>query len=426
MLQHSFVLKGDCCDSLDQTHLRTVKHGYVVCVDGVCAGCFDILPEKYQNLPLIDHSGKLIIPGLTDLHVHAPQYAFRALGMDQELLEWLAANVFPEESRYTDLDYAHAAYGKFVDDLVHSPNTRACIFATIHRPATELLMELLEDSGMVAQVGKVNMDRDCPDTLREDSDDSARETARWLEETAARFSNVKPILTPRFIPSCTDGLLEQLGELARGGGLPVQSHLSENLGEVALVARLRPDCSFYGQAYDKHGLFGSSGPCIMAHCVHSGEAEIQLMKDRNVFVAHCPQSNTNLASGIAPARRYLDEGMHMGLGSDVAGGASLSILRAMADAIQVSKLRWRLVDDKLNPLTVAEAFWLGTAGGGAYFGNVGRFLPGYEFDAVVLDDSHLSSPRPLTVAQRVERAIYLSDNRDVIDKYIRGRQLKLN
>lgn len=425
MLQGSFVLKGDCCDSLDQSRLRTMENSYLVCADGLCMGCFETLPEEYRDLPLVDHSGKLIIPGLTDLHVHAPQYAFRALGMDQELLEWLAANVFPEESRYSELDYAKTAYGQFVSDMVHSPNTRACIFATVHRPAATLLMELLEASGLVAQVGKVNMDRDCPDALKEDTLSSAQETRRWVEETGTRFTNVKPILTPRFIPSCTPELLDQLGGIAQENSLPVQSHLSENLGEVQLVAQLRPDCAFYGQTYDKHQLFGSVGPCIMAHCVYSGEDEIALMKKRGVYIAHCPQSNTNLASGIAPARRYLDQGMNMGLGSDVAGGASLSILRAMADAIQVSKLRWRLVDDTLAPLTVAEAFWLGTAGGGSYFGKVGQFLPGYEFDAVVLDDSSQRSPRPLTVAQRVERAIYLSENRDVVDKFVRGRQLTL-
>ena len=145
------------------------------------------------------------------------------------------------------------------------------------------------------------------------------------------------------------------------------------------------------------------------------------MKERGTFVAHCPQSNANLSSGIAPVRRYLDEGLNVGLGSDIAGGSSLSILRAMADAVQVSKLRWRLQDQSLKPLTAAEAFYLGTAGGGAFFGPVGRFEPGYEMDAVVLDDARLSAPFPLTVEERVERAIYLSDDRDIVKKFVRGR-----
>lgn len=147
------------------------------------------------------------------------------------------------------------------------------------------------------------------------------------------------------------------------------------------------------------------------------------MAQKGVFIAHCPQSNTNIASGIAPVRRYLDLGIPMGLGSDVAGGAILSIFRAMADAVQVSKLRWRLVDQGLKPLSAAEAFWLGTAGGGAFFGQVGSFAPGYELDAIVVDDSRLATVRPFTVEERLERCIYLSEDRDITAKFCQGRQL---
>lgn len=147
------------------------------------------------------------------------------------------------------------------------------------------------------------------------------------------------------------------------------------------------------------------------------------MKERGVYIAHCPQSNTNLSSGVAPVRRYLDEGLNIGLGSDVAGGSSLSILRAVADAVQCSKLRWRLLDQTLAPLTVAEAFWLGTVGGGSFFGKVGSFAPGYELDAVVLDDSHLKTPLELSVGDRLERAVYLTEERDVAAKYVKGQKI---
>ena len=417
----SFVLHGDLCDSRDPQHLRGIPGGFLVCVDGRCAGAFPVLPDRYAGLPLIDCAGKLVIPGLTDLHVHAPQYAFRGLGMDLELLDWLNVRTFPEESRYADLTYARQTYQSFADDLRRSATTRCCVFATVHREAAELLMDLLEDTGLVALVGKVNMDRDCPDALREDTGASLAETRRWLADVSGRYERISPILTPRFVPSCTDALLDGLGKLAAETGLPVQSHLSENRGEVELVAGLCPQARFYGDVYDRYGLFGSNGRAVMAHCVLSSEEETALMKERGTFVAHCPQSNANLSSGIAPVRRYLDEGLNVGLGSDIAGGSSLSILRAMADAVQVSKLRWRLQDQSLKPLTAAEAFYLGTAGGGAFFGPVGRFEPGYEMDAVVLDDARLSAPFPLTVEERVERAIYLSDDRDIVKKFVRGR-----
>jgi len=149
-----------------------------------------------------------------------------------------------------------------------------------------------------------------------------------------------------------------------------------------------------------------------------------LLKERGVFIAHCPQSNINLASGIAPARRFLDQGIAMGLGSDVAGGAHGSIFRAMADAVGVSKLRSCLLDESLPPLTVEEAFYLGSAGGGAFFGRAGTFAPGADFDALVLDDGfNRAAPFALSVRERLERAVYFTEDRHIQAKYVRGRRV---
>ena len=424
MKKTSFVLRGDFCYSVSPTQLRAVPDGYLVVEEGLCAGVFPQLPEGYAGLPVLDRRGSLVVPGLVDLHLHAPQYAFRGLGMDLELLDWLDTHTFPEEARYRDLDYAGRAYDIFAGDLKASATTRACVFATAHTQATLLLMDRLEESGLITLVGRVNMDRNCPDSLREpDAQTAAQATVDWLEAVRGRYQRTGPILTPRFIPSCTDELMRRLGEIRRQYDLPVQSHLSENQGEVAWVAQLCPSAPFYGAAYDAFGLFGGDHPCVMAHCVLSGEEELALMKARGVFVAHCPQSNENLSSGIAPVRRYLEAGLHVGLGSDIAGGSTPSIFRAMADAIQVSKLRWRLVDQTLAPLTAAEAFWLGTAGGGAFFGKVGAFEPGWEADVLVLDDRRLRCPNPLTPEQRLERLIYLAEDRDITDKFARGEKI---
>lgn len=424
MNQTSFVIKGDLCWSGGPDVLETSPGGYLVSVDGVSRGVFRALPEEYASLPLLDYSGHLVTPGLTDLHVHAPQYAFRGLGMDLELLDWLDTVTFPEESRYGNPDYARAAYGRFVGDLTRGPNTRACIFATVHGASTALLMDLLEETGLVTMVGKVNMDRNCPDGLREvDAEDSAHATLDWLAHAAEGYTRTRPILTPRFLPSCTDALMERLGEIQRQYRLPVQSHLSENRGELDWVRALCPDAHFYGDAYDRFGLFGGGAPTIMAHCVLSGTEEQALMKARGVYIAHCPASNMNLASGVAPAGTYLRGGQRIGLGSDVAGGTQLSIFRAMADAIQVSKLRWRLQDEGVAPLTAAEAFYMGTMGGGAFFGKVGSFAPGFELDAVVLDEGRLAVTGEVTLAQRLERIIYLSEDRDVAHKFVQGRRI---
>ncbi|MEG2989261.1 MAG: amidohydrolase family protein, partial [Oscillospiraceae bacterium] len=319
---------------------------------------------------------------------------------------------------------AKSAYAHFVEDMRKGPNTRAAVFATVHPDATELLMDLFEASGLCTMVGKVNMDRNSPDSLREESAEASEEaTLSWLTHIAGKYKNTLPILTPRFIPSCSDDLMARLGNLQRSQGLPVQSHLSENMGEVAWVHELCPDAKFYGDAYNAFGLFGSGGKTIMAHCVLSEATERQMMKEQGVYVAHCPQSNVNLSSGVAPIRSFLDEGVHVGLGSDVAGGTVLSLFRAMADAIGASKMRWRLQDQKLKPLTASEAFYLGTLGGGSFFGKVGSFASGYELDAIVLDDQRLTGPHDLTLQERLERVIYMSEDHDVVHKFVRGTQL---
>ena len=217
--------------------------------------------------------------------------------------------------------------------------------------------------------------------------------------------------------------MTKLKEIQTKYDLPLQSHLSENPGEIEWVRELCPTSEYYGDAYAMFGLFGNDCKTVMAHCVYSDEREIRRMKDNGVFIAHCPESNMNISSGIAPVRTYLEEGMHVGLGSDVAGGATENMFTAMAHAIQASKLRWRLADQSLKPLTAPEAFYMATKGGGAFFGKVGSFEPGYELDAVVLDDSRLKHPQELTLDKRFERLIYMADDREIHAKYVRGSQL---
>ena len=420
-----FILKGNVVYSKNKDELRILKDHYLISESGLVKGVFEKVPPEYAQVSVSDYGECLIIPGLTDLHVHAPQYTFRAMGMDMELLEWLETNTFPEEAKYQDLEYARRAYRIFTDNLKRSVTTRACIFGTIHRDATLLLMDQLEQSGLVTYVGKVNMDRNCPDYLREESaEESGIQTVEWIKDVLhKKYQNTMPILTPRFTPSCSDELMENLKKIQMYYQIPVQSHLSENPGEIAWVKELCPWSEFYGDAYDRFGLFGADCKTVMAHCVYSGKEERQRMKENGVFIAHCPESNTNLSSGVAPVRRYLEEGLHVGLGSDVAGGSTENLFTAMSQAIQASKLRWRLQDDSLKPLTAEEVFYMASKGGGAFFGKTGSFEPGYEFDAVIIDDSRLIHPQPLTVKQRLERVIYLGDEREVYGKYACGEKI---
>ena len=422
-----FILKGNIIYSKSLTELNICEHGYLVCRDGLVEGVYQTLPFKLGGNPIHDYGDRLIIPGLVDLHLHAPQYPFRGLGMDMELLEWLETNTFPEESKYKDLEYAKKAYTIFADDMRRSATTRACIFGTIHRPATLLLMDLMEKTGLATYVGKVNMDRNSPEYLCEETQESAVETLEWIKDVLhKKYENTRPILTPRFTPSCTDELMEELKKLQMRYGLPLHSHLSENRSEVEWVRELCPWSEFYGDAYDRFGLFGADCPTIMAHCVYSDDKEIARMKENGVFIAHCPESNMNVSSGIAPVRRFLQEGLNVGIGSDVAAGSTENLFRAMTHAIQASKLRWRLVDDEQTPLTLEEVFYLATKGGGAFFGRVGSFEKGCEFDAVVLDDSRLKHQQPLDIRSRLERMLYLADDREIKAKYVKGKEIDLS
>jgi guanine deaminase len=422
----NFVLLGDIVWSKSPGILETAENRFLVCREGKSAGVYSRLPDEYASFPVKDYSGCLIIPGLTDLHVHAPQFSFRAIGMDMELLDWLNTHTFPEEAKYADPEYAKTAYTAFIEHVQKGPNTRLCVFATVHNAASLLLMDMLEESGLVCFAGKVNMDRNCPDYLREKSAAaSLRKTREWLETFFERkkrgiYKNVLPILTPRFVPSCSGELLEGLGQLRKELSLPLQSHLSENKKEIAWVRQLCPESGSYAGAYDSFGLLGGSAPVVMAHCVWPEEPEIALLSERKVYVAHCPASNTNLLSGIAPVRRLLEQGVPLGLGSDIAGGTETSIFHAMKNAIEVSKLRQVLIAPDEKALTLEEAFWLGTAGGGSFFGKAGSFEPGYEFDAVVVDDRTLSPPFNISLRDRLSRIVHLSDDRHIVGKYVRG------
>ena len=425
----SFIIRGNICHTPRPDQLVIRENACAVCEEGICRGIFDEIrqiPAPFRDLEVIDCSGCLIMPGMADLHLHAPQYEYIGTGMDYELLEWLYRVTFPTEIRYADTAYAAEAYTVFAGKMKESATTRAVIFGTVHRESTLILMDRMEESGLISYVGKVSMDRAAPPgMMEEDAAHAAADVTRFIEASAARgYRRTKPIITPRFVPTCSDELMQELGRIRRTYQLPVQSHLSENPDEVELVRKLEPWAGFYGDVYDRFDLFGREGNTVMAHCVYSSPEETERLLDNGVWVAHCPSSNMNLSSGIAPVRRYLEKGLRIGLGTDVAGGTSESMFRAVTDAIQVSKLYWRCTDRDAKPLTFPESFYLATKGGASFFGRAGSFEDGYEFDAVVLDDQSRSGPRDLPVKDRLERAFYLELDRDsIVMKFARGERI---
>ncbi|MBR1446674.1 MAG: amidohydrolase family protein, partial [Alloprevotella sp.] len=362
-------------------------------------------------------------PAMNDMHVHAPQFHNQGIAMDLELLPWLENYTFPEETKFSNIDYAERIYRRFVYQLWKMGTMRAVTFATIHTESTRRLMQLFKRAGMGAYVGKVAMNRNCPEALQEPVEEAVSGMLSLIEAYNNPQDLVRPIITPRFIPSCTPELLRACADIAQRYNLPVQSHLSENLGEIELVRQLEPDSDGYGDAYMRYGLFGQT-PTIMAHCVWSDEKERLLMKEQGVLVAHCPTSNLNVASGMAPIRTYLNDGINVGLGSDVSGGHDISIFRMMVYAIQISKMHYQR-NHALPFLSLSEAFWMATKAGGTFFGKVGSFEKGYDFDALVIDDNTLH-PDEYTTLQRLERFIYIGDDRQIAHRFCQGKEIVLD
>ena len=417
------IYKAHILFTKEQSRFEVLENGYVAvgadgCVTGVAA---DLASLDSTDAEIIDFGDCLLIPAMNDLHVHAPQYRNQGIAMDLELLPWLQNYTFPEEMKYADMAYAERMYRRFVRDLWRFGTMRACVFATIHTDSTRLLMRLFQEAGMGALVGKVGMNRNCPEGLSERVDDMVAGYESLISEfNGEPMSLVRPIITPRFIPSCSSEMLQACGQLADKYQLPVQSHLSENKDEIAWVQELEPESTSYGDAYDRYGLFGQT-PTIMAHCVWTDGDELALMKRRGVVVAHCPTSNFNVASGMAPIRRFLDEGLQVGLGSDISGGHDLNIFRMMVYAIQVSKMHYQQNHERAF-LSLSEAFWIATKSAGRFFGRVGSFEPGYEFDALVIDDGDLNHDH-YSLLHRLERYIYLGDDRQILHRFCRGKEI---
>lgn len=416
------VYKGNIIFTETKDEFSICESGYILVKNGKILKVMKDLPEEYNQCEIVNYGDKLIIPGFVDLHFHAPQFANLGLGLDKELIPWLEGYTFPEEAKFKDVNYAKKIYKNVIKEIWKQGTTRVVFFSSLHKEGTRLLFDLLIKSGLGAYVGKVNMDRNSPEYLIEDTNQSVKDTEEIIKEYINKSDLVKPIITPRFVPSCTPELMKKLGELSEEYGLPIQSHLSENHSEIEWIKELHKECSSYAGVYETYGLLKES-KTIMAHCIHNTDEEIEILKKYRVFAAHCPTSNSNLSSGIMPVRRFLQEGIPVGLGSDVSAGHKVSIPSVMNMSMQFSKLKWLESNKALDSLSTSEVFYLGTKGGGEFFGKVGSFEEGYEFDALVIDDSNLGE-LDLTIEDRLQRYIYIGDDRNIVDRYVLGRKIE--
>lgn len=414
------VYRGNIVYSKTRDELGIHRDSYIAVDDGVVEGIYETLPEKFAGAPLTDFGSAVLIPAFSDLHVHAPQYPQRGLGMDVLLADWLNNYTFPQEARYSDPAYAQQVYGAFLDALIANGTFHACVYGTIHREATSWLLERMETMKLRAFVGKVNMDMQSPDYLCETTEASLHETERFLEAHAGnRYA--KPILTPRFAPTCSFELLRGLGRLGAKYAVGMQTHLVESRWEAAEALRLNPECGSDTGIYAKAGLL-DNGPVIAAHFIFPTDEDIRLLKQCGGYAVQCPDATVNVIAGIMKTAALSDQGVKLALGSDIAGGHLPGVYTQAARSVQLSKLKWFYEPEGNRPIPFENAFYMSTRAGGALFGKVGSLEPGYAFDALVIRD--FSDPfRPITPEETVERFCYTGNPSDIIARFLGGAAL---
>lgn len=368
----------------------------------------------------------VLIPGLIDTHVHAPQWPQLGTGLDLPLERWLFEYTFPLEARYADEAFARAVWNRMVPGLLTHGTTTAVYYGSIHEEATLALAEACVGFGQRAFVGRVAMDHPdgTPDWYR-DTDATAAVEASARSVDAIRSvpgapGLVEPIITPRFVPACTDAALTGLGELAAATGVRVQTHCSESDWEHAYV--LDRCGTTDAHALDAAGLVRDH--TVLAHATHLDDDDRRLLAARGAGVAHCPLSNVYFANRPFSARRALDAGVRVGLGTDVAGGPSPSLLGQCSHAVAASQ---RLVDtgDASARIDTATAFWMATAGGADLLGiDAGVLAPGRHFDAVAVSIAGLGVDPDLDDDARVfEKLVRLAGPADVRRVWVGGRDV---
>ena len=300
------LIHADIVYSEDREHLAVHPDSYIAVEKGIVKGIWPEIPEEYSSVPLTDHGDAVLIPAFSDLHVHAPQYPNRGLQMDLLLSDWLDNCTFPLEAKYADAEFARLVYDAFVDDMIANGTMHACVYGTIHTEATSYLLETMDRRGIKGYVGKINMDRSAPEDLLEDPEESIRATEAFLEKYSGN-RNTRPILTPRFAPTCTRGLISGLGKLGRKYEVGMQTHLVESLWEAEQARLLFPECSCDTEIYERAGLM-DNGPVIGGHFIFPSEEDIRIMQKYDSYAVQCPDATISVIAGIMQTGTLLDRG----------------------------------------------------------------------------------------------------------------------
>ena len=365
-----------------------------------------------------DHAGRLVLPGFVDTHVHSPQIDVIA-SYGTELLDWLATHTFPAEIRHADVDHAKAAAAQFLDAMLAHGTTSAVVFPTVHAHSADALFAAAESRGMRVIAGKVLMDRNAPDGLRDDVVTAEREMEALIAKWHGR-SRLAYAVTVRFAPTSTREQLALAGRLCRDDpSLYMQTHVAENRAEVRWVHELFPEARSYLDVYAAAGLLHAKS--VFAHGIWLDDADRAAIADAGAQIAHSPSSNLFLGSGLFGWRGAEAAGVHVSLASDVGGGTSLSMLRNMADAYKIQALAG-------ERLTAWKALHAATRGAARALGlgdEIGSLEPGCIADVCVWDEAvGVVATRRASVARTLHERVFawmtLADERNLVETFVAG------
>lgn len=401
---------------LDGVHHESA--GGVLIRNGMIAEVGDgaALRAAHPSVPITDHGSDVILPGFVDAHTHYPQTAMIA-SWGKRLIDWLNTYTFPEEARFSDPAYAADIAGRYLDLLTANGTTTVASFATIHPASVDAFFAAAQARNMRALTGKTCMDRNAPDDLR-DTAQSAYDDSRALLQKWHGKGRLGYIITPRFSPTSTPEQLSALGALwAEHPDCLMQTHLSEQVDEIAWVRDLYPSARDYLDTYETHGLLGTKG--LYGHAIHLEPREISRLSEVGAALVHCPTSNTFIGSGLFDMS--LADTLPVGLATDTGGGSSFSMLRTMAAAYEIGQLRGM-------PLHPAELLWRATGGSAEALhlsDKIGRVAPGFEADLCVLSLSSTPaiaqrSARATTIWEAIFPTIMMGDDRAISQTYIAG------
>ena len=371
----------------------------------------------------------MICPGFIDIHNHLPQHAFAGIG-EKELLPWLKKYVFPREKMFKNKEIAKESAKRFFEDLIENGTTTTLTYTTIHPSATDIAFECANKSKIRAILGKVMMDQNSPSFLTEKTQESLRSSLELIDKWHGFDGRLFYVLTPRFAITCSMELMKEIGEIARLKDVYVQTHLSENQEEIKFIRALFPKCKNYTDVYNQAGLLGPK--TIMTHAIHLNDEEIRLLKTSKTKIAHCPTSNRFLTSGIMSFRKYNKKGLEMGLGTDVAGGYSLSMFNEMKEAIESSKCLYYFSEGKSgSPMTPSEAFYLATLGGAKALSmehEIGSLEKGKKADFLIIDPQKIDPMKSHSIYTKPEqilsKLIYRGDRTCIKHVYSGGKKVK--